>query len=78
MVLLYECESWVVTDATMMVLEGFHHRVEQRLAGPIMRRVDDGEWEWAPVAMALEETGLWSMQEYVRIWQATITEEITG
>ena len=26
-VLLYERESWVVTDVMMVVLDGFHHRI---------------------------------------------------
>ena len=41
MVLLYGCESWVVTGAIMKVLEGFHHRVAQRLAGLTAIKRDD-------------------------------------
>ena len=32
-VLLYESESWVVRKETLKVLEGFHHRVDQKIAG---------------------------------------------
>ena len=65
-VLLYGCDIWVVTDTTMTALEGFHHRVARRLAGLMARRGNNGEWEFSPVAMALEVTGLWLMQEHVR------------
>ena len=33
MVLLYGSDSWVVTEAMLNVLEGFHHRVAQKIAG---------------------------------------------
>ena len=33
MVLLYGSDSWVVTEAMLKVLEGFHHRVAHRIAG---------------------------------------------
>ena len=33
MVLLYRSESWVVTDAIIKVLEGFHHRIYWRIVG---------------------------------------------
>jgi hypothetical protein len=32
-VLLYGCETWVVTNAMLRVLEGFHHEVAQRISG---------------------------------------------
>ena len=32
-VLISWCASWVVTDAMMTVLEGFHHTVDWRLVG---------------------------------------------
>ena len=37
--LLYGSESWVVTDAMMTVLEGFHHRIARRIAGMTERKV---------------------------------------
>ena len=43
-VLIYECDSWVVTDAMMTVVEVFHHRVAWRLLGLTVIRGDDGEW----------------------------------
>ena len=38
MVLLYGREIWVVTDAMMMVLQGFHHRIDRWIAGVISRK----------------------------------------
>ena len=32
-VMLYRSKIWVVTDLMLNVLEGFHHRVYQRIAG---------------------------------------------
>ena len=43
-VLIYECDSWVVTDAMMTVVEVFHHRVAWRLLGLTVIGGDDGEW----------------------------------
>ena len=31
-VLLYGSESWVVRDANMKILEGFHHKITRRIA----------------------------------------------
>ena len=36
-VLLYGSESWVVTDAMMTVLEGFHHMILIRIARMMAR-----------------------------------------
>ena len=33
MVLLYGSDIWAVTDATLELLEVFHHRVDHRIAG---------------------------------------------
>ena len=34
--LLYASESWVDTGAMLTVLEGFHHRLDIKIAGPRM------------------------------------------
>ena len=78
MVLLYECEIWIVADAIMTVMEGFHHRVDRRIAGMTVRRGNDSDWELPPVATDLEVTVLWPMQENVRRRQDKIAEYIMG
>ena len=75
-VLIYGCESWVVKGVMMMVLEGFHHIVARRLAGLMARRGKNGEWEWPPVATALQVTGLWPTWVYVRNMKFKIEEYI--
>ena len=65
-VFIYWCESWVVIDSMMTVMEGFHHRVARRIVVMTLRRSKDVEWEWPPVATALEVTELWPMWEYSR------------
>ena len=42
-VLLYSCETWVLTDAMIKVLESFHHKIARRITGKMVRRVAD-EW----------------------------------
>ena len=32
-VFFYESESWVVADVILKFLEGFHHKVDRRIAG---------------------------------------------
>ena len=39
-VLLYGSESWVVMDAMLKMLEGFHHRLARRIAGISDRKVE--------------------------------------
>ena len=43
-VLLYGSKSWVVTEAMLKILEGFHHRAARRIAGMMVKRVADGMW----------------------------------
>ena len=52
-VLLYGSEIWLVTGATLKVMEGFHQRVARRITGMTAKRVADGEWEYPPVVEAL-------------------------
>ena len=52
-VLLYGSEIWLVTGATLKVMEGFHQRVARRITGMTAKRVADGEWEYPPVLEAL-------------------------
>ena len=60
----------------MKVLEGFHHRAARRITGNQARRLPNGDWEYPPLAPALEAAGLWPMKEYVRRRQAHIAEYV--
>jgi hypothetical protein len=74
-VLLYGCETWVVTPAMMRVLEGFHHKVARRISGKMARLTGTG-WYYPPIAEALDEAGLHPIREYIRRRQATIEQYV--
>ena len=38
--------------------------------------MEDGEWEYPPVADTLEAAGVWLIKEYIQILQDTIAEEV--
>ena len=74
-VLLNGSESWVVTEAMLKVLEGFHHRAARRIAGMTDHHVEDGEWGYLPVVDVMEAVGLWTIREYIQRWQSTIAAQ---
>ena len=48
-VLLYGCETWVITPQVLKALEGFHHRVARRLSGRMPCHVQATDaWEYLP------------------------------
>ena len=49
----------MVIGNMLEVLEGLHHRVERRTKVVTAQRKTSGEWEWPPVAEALETSGIW-------------------
>ena len=57
-VLLYGGKILLVTDAMMMVLEGFNHIIARRISGMTARKGNSGECEWALVDEALEVIGI--------------------
>ena len=63
MVLLYRINSWVVTGAMMKVLEGFRHQAAWRIAVIMHRNIEDGEWEYPPVADSLEAAWILLIRE---------------
>ena len=77
-VLLYRSKSWVVTEAMLMMLEGFQNWVAQRIVGMSSQQVGEEVWEWSLSANELEAAGMWPTKEYIRRWQANILEYITN
>ena len=57
-VLMYGSKIWVITDAMMMILEGFYHRITRRVAGMTAHRGDGREWGWVLVEAVMGETNL--------------------
>ena len=75
-VLLYASESWAVTGEILKVLKGFQHRAARQITGMTAKRGAVGEWEYPPVAKALEAAGLNPIMEYIRIRQETTEEKV--
>ena len=75
-VLLYGIKSWVVTGASLKVLEGFYHQAARRIGGSTARRAEEGEWEYPLLADSLESTGIWQIKEYIQRLQDTIAAQV--
>ena len=75
-VLLYGCETWVVTPDILRHLRGFHHRVARRLSGMTARRDSTGRWVYPPISEALSAAGLYSIEHYIGVRQATLVQTI--
>jgi hypothetical protein len=74
-VLLYGCETWVITPDMLRVLESFHNRTARRIAN-MMPRLEDGVWFTPSVKKARRKAGLYTMEHYIRKRQNTIAEYI--
>ena len=76
--LLYGIKRWLVMDAMMMVLEGFHHKISRHIVEMTDIYGDSREWEWDSVEAALEVACIWPIRKYVRIWKTKIAKYIAG
>ena len=74
-VLLYGCETWVITSPIMKILDSFHHKVARRISNK-QPHIVNGTWQYPPLGEALDIAGLYSMTTYVRRRQATIIQYI--
>ena len=76
-VLLYGCETWVITPQVLRVLEGFHHRVARRLSGrrPYYLPAED-RWVYPPIEEALEVANLFPMKHYIDARQNRLAESV--
>ena len=76
-VLLYGCETWVITSQVLDVLRGFHNRVARRLSGkrPYLLPAEN-EWVYPPIEEALEEAGLFTIEHYISVRQNTLAANI--
>ena len=75
-ILLYGSESWVLTPRIIKALEGFHHRVIRRITRSMPRRRRDGTWHYPPIGKAMEDAGLFSIEEYISRRQNTVAEYV--
>ena len=62
----------MVPGYVLKVPEIFHHWSARRIAGMTARRTTSGEWDWTPVADALETAGLWPIKKYIQRRHSTI------
>ena len=74
-VLLYGCETWVITPQVLAALGAFHNRVARRLSRR-MPRLYQGQWIYPPVEEAREIAGLLPIEQYVRRRQRTLEDTI--
>ena len=63
-VLLYGCESWVLTDQVWKTLESFHNRAARRIARKMAYKVGDA-WVYPDIDGAREDAGLYTIHHYV-------------
>ena len=76
-VLLYGCETWVINQHMLHVLEGFHHWVARRISGLMphyLPRAD--KWVYPPIEDALSAASLFSIQHYISVQQNTLAESV--
>ena len=76
-VLLYGCETWVVTPAILQLLASFHNRIARRISGKMPRLVQ-GQWVYPPLEDALAEAGLFPLEIYIRRRQDSIATYIAS
>ena len=60
----------------LKVVEGFHHRVDRKIAGMTAWREEEGEWEYPLVDDAMEYAGMRLIKEYIHRRQATIAAQV--
>ena len=71
-VFLYGGDSSVVMGEILKVIQVFHHHVVRKIVGIMAQLMMSGEWEWPPVAEALETAGIWPSKENIQQRQATL------
>jgi hypothetical protein len=66
-VLLFSCETWVISRPSMGLLEGFHHTIARRLTGWTCcpGRTDEASWIYPAMGKTLDEAGMHSMATYI-------------
>jgi hypothetical protein len=76
-VLLFGCETWVITKEIHQVLEGFHNRVARRISRKMPKLQSDGSWTYPPIEEAREIAGLWPIGEYIQRRHNRMVQEIS-
>ena len=66
-----------MAGAILKALDRFHHWEARQITGMTATRGVGRKWEYPPVVAELESAGLHPIMEYIRKWQATISEKVT-
>ena len=72
-VILFESETWVLTPWLEKSLEGFHHRVVQRMAGMGPKLQWDGTWVYSLIGAVLAMLVLQEIGVYIVCHQNMVT-----
>ena len=75
-VLLYSCETWTLRESMIKPLSGFHNRAIRRLTGTMPQRQPDNTWLYPPIAPAMKDAGIYSIQTYIWRRQSTAVDYI--
>ena len=70
-VLLYRSESWVLPEAQLRALEGFHVECARRLTGMRSRKVK-GKWVYPKSAEVLKKANLKPLRHYIQKRRHTV------
>ena len=74
-VLLYGCETWVVTPAILRMLSGFQIRAAWRMAiHNKPRKLNDDTWVYPRSDDVYKEVGLFSIEHYIQKRRNTLSE----
>jgi hypothetical protein len=78
-VLLYGSETWNLTKAALARLEGFHIRAAYKMARVHRpKKGAHGLWQYPKSADVLEECGMRSIAEYIRVRRQTIAVNVAN
>ena len=75
--ILFREESWVMYPRIGRTLDGFHHRLDPRMANMNPKRYVTGRWIYPPLQASMKELGLEEVDAYVLCLQNTVTQYIT-
>ena len=77
-VLLYGSETWVMLQASLRMLEGFHIHCVRRMTDLMPRKRRDGTWKYSKSTGVLTAASLRTIDEYVAVRRQTAANYIAN
>ena len=74
--LLYESESWLVTEDILKFLAAFHHHATRRITRMTAKRGSGREWEYPVEVETMDSAGIHPIGVYTKVRKATIAERV--